>query len=93
MILVELIQVIDNQGRYGLSKIYLNPKHIVFISENSKMRNLIKESTNLGLDPKTTFSTIRINEGGISREISVVGDPSMVESKIFLKKRQNILRG
>ena len=92
--LIELIQVIKNDvNSYGLNKIYLNPKHIVFISEDRQMQSMLTESSNLGLSPKTTFSTIRINDGGLSREISVVGDPTMIESKIFRKKRQNILRG
>ena len=91
--LVELVQVTRNQTGYGLSKIYLNPRHIVFISEDAKMKTLMRESSNLGLAPETTFSTIRINDGGLNREISVVGDPTMIESKIFRKKRQNVLRG
>ena len=92
--LVELIQVVrGDSNSFGLSKIYLNPKHIVFISEDRKIQSVINESSNLGLSPNTTFSTIRINDGGLSREISVVGDPAMIESKIHRKKRQNILRG
>lgn len=92
--LVELVQVVrDGSSNFGLCKIYLNPKHIVFISEDRKIQSVINESSNLGLSPSTTFSTIRINDGGLSREISVVGDPEMIESKIYRKKRQNILRG
>ena len=93
MMLVELVQVINNGTGYSLSKIYLNPRHIVFISEDQRTQSLIRESNNLGLAPETTFSKIRINDAGLSREISVVGDPTMIESKIFRKKRQNILRG
>ena len=91
--LVELVQVVSNGNSYSLSKIYLNPRHIVFISEDRRTQSLIKESNNLDLAPETTFSKIRINDAGLSREISVVGDPTMIESKIFRKKRQNILRG
>lgn len=91
--LVELVQVINHGGGYSLSKIYLNPRHIVFISEDQRTQSLIRESNNLGLAPETTFSKIRINDAGLNREISVVGDPTMIESKIFRKKRQNILRG
>ena len=93
MMLVELVQVINNGTGYSLSKIYLNTRHIVFISEDQRTQSLIRESNNLGLAPETTFSKIRINDAGLSREISVVGDPTMIESKIFRKKRQNILRG
>jgi len=57
------------------------------------MKSAINESSNLGLVPQTTFSKIRLNDNGIHREISVIGTPEMIESKIFTKKKQNILRG
>lgn len=93
MMLVELVQIKKTRGKHYLSKIYLNPRHIVFISEDSSMRNSINESSDLGLVPQTTFSTIRLNDNGLYSEISVVGSPEMIESKIFTKKKQNILRG
>ena len=93
MTLVELVQVKKTRGRLSLNKIYLNPSHIVFISENLTYRNSLNEIKNLGLVPQTNFSTIRLNDNGTYSEIDVVGDPMMIESKIFTKKRQNILRG
>ena len=93
MMLVELVQIKKTRGKHYLSKIYLNPRHIVFISEDSSMRNSINESSDLGLVPQTSFSTIRLNDNGLYSEISVVGSPEMIESKIFTKKKQNILRG
>ena len=92
MMLIELIKIKEERGRHHLSKIYLNPRHIVFISEDSNMKNIVSESSNLGLVPQTTFSKVRLNDNGIYSEISVVGTPEMIESKIFKKKKQNILR-
>ena len=92
--LVNLVELKKASGRYFLSKIYLNPKHIVYISENNNIKKALNESKyDLGLVPETTFSTIRINDNGALSEINVVGDPEMIENKIFSKKRQNILRG
>ena len=91
--LVELVQIKKRQGRHYLSKIYLNPRHIVYISEDVGIKNTISESNDIGLVPETTFSTIRLNDNGLYSEISVVGDPQMIESKIFSKKRRDILRG
>ena len=90
--LIELVQIKERRGKHYLSKIYLNPRHIVFISEDSKMKSAINESSDLGLVPQTTFSVIRLNDNGIYSEISVIGTPEMIESKIFKKKKQNILR-
>ncbi len=93
MMLVELVQVKRLRGRLTLNKIYLNPRHIVFISENSAYKNSLNEINDLGLVPQTVFSTIRLNDNGTYSEIDVVGEPTMIESKIFKKKRQNVLRG
>ncbi len=92
MMLVELVQIKRSRGRLSLNKIYLNPSHIVFISENSSLRSSVNEVKELGLVPQTIFSTIRLNDNGTYSEIEVVGEPSMIESKIFKKKKQNILR-
>ena len=93
MMLVELVQVKRFRGRLSLNKIYLNPRHIVFISESVAYMNSLNEIKELGLVPQTNFSTIRLNDNGKYSEIDVVGDPMLIESKIFTKKKQNILRG
>ncbi len=93
MMLIELVQIKNLRGRLSLSKIYLNPRHIVFIKENSVIKSAINESNDLGLVPQTVVSTIRLHDNGTYSEINVIGDPELIESKIFTKKKQNILRG
>ena len=93
MMLVELVQVKETRGSYRLNKIWINPKHIVYISEDTRIKHSLREGADLGLVPETTFSSIRLNEGGFQTIISVVGDPEMIESKIFTKQKKNILRG
>ncbi len=94
MLLIELIQVSkDGKGGFHLGKIYLNPQHIVSISEDRQTKSLINESANHGLAPETEFSVIRMHDSGFNRQISVIGDPQMIESKIFRKQRKSILRG
>ena len=93
--LVELVEVKKKeQGRYALEKIYLNPKHIVYISEDRLIKTVIKEgNTNLGLIDGATFSKIRINHNDSMNEIVVVGEPSAIEHKIFKNSKRQILRG
>ena len=91
--LVELIHIKETPSGHRLSKIWVNPKHIVYISENLIMKSALKEGTDLGLVSETTFSTVKLNESGLQTELCVVGDPESIESKIFSKKRQSILRG
>ena len=93
--LVELVEVKrKKEGQYALEKIFLNPKHIVYISEDRLMKTVIKEgNTNLGLIDGATFSKIRINHNDSMNEIVVVGEPSAIEHKIFKKSNRRILRG
>ena len=91
--LVEMVQIKKFRGKLSLNRIYLNPRHIVFISENCVIKTTMTEVKDLGFVPQTRFSTIRLNDNGTYSEIDVVGDPDMFESKIFTKQKKNILRG
>ena len=91
--LVELVEIQKRvNGSYYLNTIYLNPKHIIYISEDRQMANLMREGkVNLGLIKGATFSKVRINENNHTNEIVVVGEPSAIERKIF--KTRRVLRG
>ena len=91
--LVELVEIQKRvSGAYYLNTIYLNPKHIIYISEDRQMATLMKEGkVNLGLVKGATFSKVRINENNHTNEITVVGEPSAIERKIF--KTRRVLRG
>lgn len=93
--LVELVEVKKkSDAHYALQKIYLNPKHIVYITEDSNMRTMIKENKiNLGLVDGATFSKIKINHDQGTNNIIVVGSPEVIESKIFNNSKRKVLRG
>ena len=92
--LVELVEIKRKiNGSYSLNTIYLNPKHIIYISEDQKMASLMKEGkVNIGLVSGAIFSKIRINENNNTNEITVVGDPSIIEHKILMKSRKQLLK-
>lgn len=92
--MVKLTQIVkDSANTYTLTSIYVNPKHIVFLSEDRNLkRRLVEGQINLGLDKNITFTRVKINESAHFSEIVVVGTPEMIESKIFSSKRK-ILRG
>jgi len=78
---------------YRITNIYVNPKHIVFMSEESQMRQeLVEGKIDLGLDKNITFTKIKINESANFSEIIVVGTPEMIESKINTSTKK-LLRG
>ena len=94
--LVELIQVKkDTRGRYSLCTVYINPQQIVYISENKTMKQDLQEGRmTLGLNQNfTNFSNIRMNHHNHASELTVVGDPGLIEEKIFKKAQKQLLRG
>ena len=90
--LVELVEVKRRiNGSYSISKILLNPRHIVYIQEDNEMNQLLSEGKiDFGLDKSVTFSKVKINERDFSHSITVVGTPRSIQDK--LSKKQ-ILRG
>ena len=92
--MVKLTQIKkDSFNMYRITSIYVNPKHIVFMSEESQMRQeLVEGKIDLGLDKNITFTKIKINESANFSEIIVVGTPEMIESKINTSTKK-LLRG
>ena len=92
--MVKLTQIKkDSFNMYRITSIYVNPKHIVFMSEESQMRQeLVEGKIDLGLDKNITFTKIKINESANFSEIVVVGTPEMIESKINTSTKK-LLRG
>lgn len=93
--LVELVQVKQIGDNYTLSTVYVNPNQIVFMNEDMRMRQKLQEGKlKLGLNQNlTAFTRIRMNMTGYVEEITVVGDPGLVETKIFNKTSKQLLRG
>ena len=92
--MIELIQIERALGTdFRLKKIYVNPAHIIFISEDVKFQSFLQEGKmNLDIDKNAVFSKIRLNEGQYASEIVVVGDPTSIQSKLMLNKKV-LLRG
>jgi hypothetical protein len=86
---IELIQIERGSGiDFRLKKIYINPRHIIFISEDNKYKMFLDEGKmNLDLDKNVVFSKIRLNEGQYASEIIVVGDPSSIQSKLMTNQK------
>jgi hypothetical protein len=59
--MVKLTQIKkDSSNMYRITSIYVNPKHIVFMSEESQMRQeLVEGKIDLGLDKNITFTKIK----------------------------------
>jgi len=75
----------------ALSELYVNPDHIVSVSEDIiANETLLHEAKNLGLVEGVRFSKVVISEGNHPRTLTIVGSPTEIYNKI--RKRQ-VLRG
>ncbi len=93
--MLELVQIEKNGNKFSLNTVFINPSHIVHISEAVTYKEALNEGRmNLDLNPITSFSKITVNEGEKSKVFVVVGDPSVVESKLNKSfDKRKILRG
>ena len=94
-VLVELIEVKrDLKGNYMLNTIYINPRQIVFMQENREMKQKLQEGKiGLGLNQSfTNFTDIRMNFSSYVTNVTVVGDPGLIESKIHKQSFKQLLR-
>ena len=91
---VKLYKVIERwsgtEKNYYLSEISLNTAHISYMTENVELTEILREGKmNLGLNENASFTKIKLTS---SKEITVIGTPSLIESKIA-KTSKKILRG
>ena len=92
--MIKLVQITkEAPSVYRLHNIYLNPEHIIFMSEHSAYKqDLVEGRMNLNIDKKASFTKIKISENSGYSEITVVGDPSAVESKIYKNSKRRLLK-
>lgn len=94
--LVELIQIKeDTKGQFVLNPIFINTQQIVYLSENRSMKRKLEEGKlNLGLNQNfTNFTDVRLNHNSYASHITVIGDPGLIELKIFNKTQKQLLKG
>jgi hypothetical protein len=77
---------------FSLSEVYVNPESVSYVMENVLLKRNLNESKEAWPDDVSQmhrFSTIHING---HTPINVVGDPALVEQKIFESNKQ-LLKG
>ncbi len=93
--MIKLVQIVKNSySEYELHSVYLNPSHIVFMSEDSSMKRQLTEGRiNLPLDKHAEFTVIKLNEDSRLSTMTVIGSPDLIETKISTKIKKQLLRG
>lgn len=90
--LVKLTRVEKVGKNFNLSEVYVNPESVSYVMENVLLKRNLNESKEAWPDDVSQmhrFSTIHING---HTPINVVGDPALVEQKIFESSKQ-LLKG
>ena len=77
--------------QYYLTEISLNVTQISFMSENVYLKTMLHEGKlNLELNKGVDFTDLRLNG---KEQITVIGSPSIIESKILQNSTKTLLRG
>ena len=76
-------------SEFGLREVYVNPKHVVSLREDFRLRSKLEEGV-LPAELKTehVFTKMTLDKGTTGLEIIVIGRPSTVESKLRTSSRE-----
>jgi len=82
----------DYKRNYTLSEIDINPDWVTKIRPDDSMYRLLNEDQlPEGLDPRSQFTRVTLNEGNLGASIVVVGDRSHI--KDVLNTGKQLLKG
>tara|TARA_Y100000296_G_C5113620_1_gene226486 strand:+ start:317 stop:619 length:303 start_codon:yes stop_codon:yes gene_type:complete len=82
-----------DQRNFSLREVFINPEHVVCVrSEPGFKRKLLEGVLPEDLDNRQEFSRVYMNRGQAGLDVIVVGDPTIVEEKLNVK-RKKLLKG
>jgi hypothetical protein len=94
--MIKLIEVCESlratngsQKSYALREIYVNPKHVVSLREETSYKQKLAEGQLPNeLDSRQSFTRVTLDKGNSGLDVVVVGPPGIVESKLNGDKRE-----
>tara|TARA_R110000824_G_scaffold8737_1_gene39517 strand:- start:2976 stop:3254 length:279 start_codon:yes stop_codon:yes gene_type:complete len=92
--MIRLVEVTKEFKAYSLREIFINPEHVISLREDIHMKQSLTEGkmTRLGdLSLQQSFTKLVLDKGTVGLEITVVGAPILIESK--LREGQELLHG
>jgi hypothetical protein len=92
--MVRLVEIYETPKGHILREIYVNPKHIISLREDMRLKTKLSEGFSLeGLDENHCFTKVVLDRGSVGLEIIVVGTPSQVETKLQENIERRLLNG
>ena len=86
--MIELIQIKKLNTIFELRTIFVNPKHILYLTEDREFKGYLREGKiNLDLNVQTIFTKLKVHEGDSTKEFTIVGDPRAIQTKMTKVKR------
>ena len=90
--MVRLVEVIKELNSYSLREVFVSPSHVISLRDDNHMKQSLTEGKlPKGLDLQQGFTKLVLDKGTVGLEITVVGTPSLVESK--LREKKTLLHG
>jgi hypothetical protein len=91
--LVELTKVEVIKGSLSISRVYVNPQHVVSVVEDNLAYNNLKEGLiEAGVHEQFSVSKMILYSGGSETEtVMIMGNPRLIKEKLDGKRQ--ILRG
>ena len=89
----EVSSAMRGTSKYTLREIYINPKHVVAIRPDVRMRTQLKEGLlPEGMDERQSFTKVFLDRGQTGIDITVVGEAAIVGKKLGLYEKE-LLKG
>jgi len=97
--MIQLVEVYNSTGhtaaglKYNLREIFINPKHVVAIRPDDRMRKMLNEGyLPEDMDKRQGFTKVYLDRGQSGIDITVVGEAGIVSQKLGLHQKE-LLKG
>jgi len=95
--LIRLTRITKLNNNYTLKEVFINPTQISYLIEDETMkRDLNEGAISFDFHNSTGFTRLHVKSSGSLEELTVVGDPYIIEKKIrqsILEDRRQLLKG
>jgi hypothetical protein len=94
--LVRLTSIVKKNNDFFLKEIFINPSQVSLLYEDSKMKQYLMEGAiSFDFNRSTGFTKLRLEGSSGREELTVVGDPHLIEQKIRkgLQNKRQLLKG
>ena len=95
--MIQLVEVCQDRSsnnlKYNLREIFINPKHVVAVRPDDRMRKMLNEGyLPEDMDKRQGFTKVYLDRGQTGIDLTVVGEAGIVSGKLGIKQKE-LLRG